>query len=324
MNTLIRGTTLCALLLILVLAQPGSSYNILLACFERSVALVPLAWAAGLIISCGKIDIASGALFSVVGMIMLAWMTYLVPQGMPLELGLLGAVFFTAMTYLIMATIIVLGRVSALLCTLSFLFLGQGISVTLNSLLKCSAYFQRLCRDREGSLTIPTDYLIDFFSRNASGVWLLVILGALMIWRYRSESGLRHIAVGMDAQAAKIAGIKTNQIYFAAFAMSGVLVACSALIRLFAIAGGGWSPNTGWGYELLVIASAVLGGCRITGGKFNPIVITVATVLISAVMDAIDGAGFAVELVYPFFGLGLVVVALLDAFVDTAHRAGRE
>jgi ribose/xylose/arabinose/galactoside ABC-type transport system permease subunit len=116
----------------------------------------------------------------------------------------------------------------------------------------------------------------------------------------------------MDAKAAEIAGVDIKRVYFAAFLMSGALVGLSALLSLVAVQRGGWAPNTGWGKELLAIAAAVLGGCRITGGRFDPVCVALATLLMFAVRDTISALSLPVELEYVVLGVGVILVALID------------
>jgi ribose/xylose/arabinose/galactoside ABC-type transport system permease subunit len=254
------------------------------------------------------------------GMLMLTWLTYMVPHT-SLGVGAVAAGATLIGVYLVMWGIIVKLKTPALLCTLAFLLIGRGSSLVLNAILHCSpGIWKKICGGKKGTFTISPAYFRDDSIRAVLCVLLVVLLAALLLWRYRSSSGLRHIAVGMDVYAAKIAGINSDHVYLIAFAVSGGLVAYAALSHLFTAAYGGWSPDTGWGYELRAITAAVLGGCRITGGRFNPIVVAIASIVYAGLSDLIIGMNLQVEAVGVIFGGALVVVAWLDTFTDRRQR----
>jgi rhamnose transport system permease protein len=84
--------------------------------------------------------------------------------------------------------------------------------------------------------------------------------------------GLRHLsagravyAVGSDAEAARLAGIRPGRVVFAIFVLMGVLAALAALLT--AIQFRTIQPNEGKGLELKVIAAVVVGGVAVSGGR---------------------------------------------------------
>jgi ribose/xylose/arabinose/galactoside ABC-type transport system permease subunit len=142
---------------------------------------------------------------------------------------------------------------------------------------------------------------------------VIYILLLLLAWRYFSYRGLCHIATGLNAEAASIAGVRVNNVTYSAFLMSGVLVGFSSLLYLVEPQGGGWTADTGVGRELLAIAAAVIGGCKITGGRFDPICITLATFLLEAVQSSLYASSLPTELCYLVFGGVLVWIGIFDA-----------
>lgn len=108
---------------------------------------------------------------------------------------------------------------------------------------------------------------------------ILVILGALIgIYTFITKKTIigRHLyALGGNAKAAELSGIKTKQILFLAYANMGLLAALSGIV--FAGRLNASSPQAGQGFELDAIASCFIGGASATGG-------------IGTVMGAIIGA----------------------------------
>jgi rhamnose transport system permease protein len=104
----------------------------------------------------------------------------------------------------------------------------------------------------------------------AQGQWLLitgaVALLALLAW------GLRHLAVGRwvyavgsDAEAARLAGIRPRWVTLVTFVLMGALTGIAAVMNV--VQSPQVQPLTGSGLELKAIAAAVVGGVAISGGR---------------------------------------------------------
>jgi ribose/xylose/arabinose/galactoside ABC-type transport system permease subunit len=265
--------------------------------------LVPLALAAALIISCGKIDIASGAAFSFVGMIIVAWTKHF-GTGTSLLVAALFALCSVILFYLLMYMLTIFGRIPALLCSLGMAIAAQGISLVLQASITG--------RHSESGLTgmiVPLDDLRLF---NWPVFTILVVVILLAIFRYNTDAGLDHIAVGIDELASQVAGVKIRTVYLRAYIFSGLLVGLSALLFLVNVQLGGWATNMGWGKELLAIAAAVIGGSRITGGRFDPLCVALATLLVFGISDITNAMNVPLEWDYLILGIGVVVAGLID------------
>ncbi len=138
------------------------------------------------------------------------------------------------------------------------------------------------------------------------------VVGALILWRYRSDAGLDHIAVGLDQTASQISGVKIKIVYFRSFLFAGVLVGLSAVLFMVNVQVGGWATNMGWGKELFAIAAAVIGGCKITGGRFDPLSVAVATILVFGISDITNALDIPLEWDYLILGAGVIAAGLVD------------
>ena len=72
-------------------------------------------------------------------------------------------------------------------------------------------------------------------------------------------------ATGSDAEAARLAGIKTLSVVFAVFILIGSLTGLAAVLN--AVRFSDVPANAGIGLELQAIAAVVVGGTPITGGR---------------------------------------------------------
>ncbi len=109
-------------------------------------------------------------------------------------------------------------------------------------------------------------------------VVVLLVVSAIAIYLYnRTNLGRQLLAVGDNAQAARLAGINVSKVRIVAFVLSAVAAVIAGILQ----AGfGGVDPNAGVGFELQAISAAVLGGAVLMGGKGSmPAAITGALAL---------------------------------------------
>ena len=105
-----------------------------------------------------------------------------------------------------------------------------------------------------------------------AGQWLIVLtaLGFLVAFGL----GLRHLAagrfvyaVGSDAEAARLAGLRPQLSTFLVFVLLGALTGLAAMMNV--AQSPQVQPLSGSGLELKVIAAVVVGGVAISGGRGN-------------------------------------------------------
>jgi len=91
---------------------------------------------------------------------------------------------------------------------------------------------------------------------------LLVLMAVAM----KHVAGGRFVyAVGSDAEAARLAGIRPQRVTFTTFVVLGALVGLAAMMNV--VQSPQVDPNSGAGLELKAIAAVVVGGVAISGGR---------------------------------------------------------
>jgi rhamnose transport system permease protein len=93
-----------------------------------------------------------------------------------------------------------------------------------------------------------------------AGIFLLLVVGMKHI-----SAGRYVYAVGSDAEAARLAGVRPQLVTFMVFVLMGALTGVAALLN--AVRFTDVDPKTGTGLELQAIAAAVVGGVAISGGR---------------------------------------------------------
>ncbi|HEY0966238.1 MAG TPA: ABC transporter permease [Opitutaceae bacterium] len=93
-----------------------------------------------------------------------------------------------------------------------------------------------------------------------------VVMVALLAYALRRLAAGRFVyAVGADAEAARLAGIRPRLVTFLTFVALGGLTGLAAMMNL--VQSPQVDPKTGTGLELKAIAAAVVGGVAISGGR---------------------------------------------------------
>jgi len=87
--------------------------------------------------------------------------------------------------------------------------------------------------------------------------------GALMLRYTRFGRGM--YAIGDDALAAQLMGLRTNRILVGTYALSGALAGLAGVVLAARLGAG--QPVAGTGWELDAIAAVVVGGTSLTGGE---------------------------------------------------------
>ncbi|MFM8892828.1 MAG: ABC transporter permease, partial [Planctomycetia bacterium] len=102
------------------------------------------------------------------------------------------------------------------------------------------------------------------------GQWTVILAAwaffLVAVWCLRNLAWGRAVyAVGSDAEAARLAGMRPGLVTLAIFLGMGAITGLASLLN--AIQFGAVDPNSGVGLELQVIAAAVVGGTAISGGR---------------------------------------------------------
>jgi len=97
-----------------------------------------------------------------------------------------------------------------------------------------------------------------------SAMWLLIFLGLFMFLLNRTRHGNWSYATGGNPEVARTLGVKVNRVRLINFSLTAIF---ASIAGAFCFARFGMAyPTLGEGMELEAIASAVLGGCYLSGG----------------------------------------------------------
>ncbi|MGI9178439.1 MAG: ABC transporter permease [Pirellulales bacterium] len=146
---------------------------------------------------------------------------------------------------------------------------------------------------------------------------------ALLTWLILSRTVLgRHLyALGGNEQAARLSGIRTDNVKWFAYCF-GSLTASLAGIFLMADSSVAQPGNLARGYELNAIAAAVVGGCSLQGGVGTVTGTVLGALFLRVVIDAVSKLIKASADVYEGMIVG-IIVALAVTLTQFGHSGDR-
>jgi rhamnose transport system permease protein len=213
-----------------------------------------------LIVACGmacviitrQIDISVGSMFSVCSVCA----GLLAARGWPLLLVLPASVALGALLGAVNGLLVAGLRLPSIVVTLATMVtLRQGLNLV-----------------RQGEFVNLPDRIQWFGLSQTAGQ--LVLVGASVVFLVALALAMRHVAagrfvyaVGTDAEAARLAGIRPQLVTFLVFIFIGALTGLAAMMNL--AQSPQVQPLSGAGLELKVIAAVVVGGVAISGGRGN-------------------------------------------------------
>jgi rhamnose transport system permease protein len=247
------AVALGALLLFLAVAAPAFFQpQPLLSLLTREAPTLVVACGMALVIICRQIDISVGSQFALCSVCA----GLLAAARWPLALVLPASVAFGAM----------LGAFNGVLVAGLRL---PSIVVTLATMVTWRKALDWL---RQGEFVNLPDGGQWFGLSQSAGQWTLIamalaLLGLLAFATKHLAAGRFVYAVGSDAEAARLAGIRPQLTTFCTFVFMGALTGLAAMMNV--VQSPQVDPKSGTGLELKTIAAVVVGGVAISGGRGN-------------------------------------------------------
>jgi ribose/xylose/arabinose/galactoside ABC-type transport system permease subunit len=208
------------------------------------------------VIVSGAIDLSVGSIVALVT-VAVAWC---LRAGYDPLLALLGGVAIGALCGLANGFVITRLKVTPFIVTLGALLIFRGAA-------KGIAHEQKI--DPPASwlpdmlAVLPADKRWMIFP---SGVWLMVISAVLASFVLtRTRFGRHVVAVGSNENAARLCGVRVENVRLAVFVIMGLFAALAGLMQFSRLTVG--DPTVAVGLELDVIAAVVIGGASLAGGQ---------------------------------------------------------
>jgi ribose transport system permease protein len=252
---------------------------------------------AAIVIISGGIDLAPGAVMALAGVV--GAQLYVV-QNWGLGSSMTMGVLVGLASGLVTAALVVLVRLPPFIATLGVMGITRGIAFIITE----GQYFDVSSRLMGGwrPLGLPADWV--------APIIMIVVALIFHVLMTTFQWGRAVFSVGGNETAALFSGIAVNRIKTSVYVISGVLAAVSGVV-LVLVQGQG-KADLATGYELDIIASSVVGGASLAGGRGSVIGAVLGTLIFGVLRNAlpqIPGATFYDRLIV---GLVVIVIVVVD------------
>ena len=250
------------------------------------------------VITAGGIDLSVGSVLGLASV----WATTLATQRMAEDTHWLVMVFTAAAVGtaagLVNGLIVAYGKVVSFIATLAMLIAARGLAEIISG---------------RSTQLVDTAGFEAFFDGDILGVPTIVLIFAVVaaiawVVLNRTTFGRRTVAVGGNAEAARLAGINIKRHMVYVFALSGFTAGIAA-VMMIGRTGAGTSTH-GTLLELDAIAAVVVGGTLLIGGR-GTIIGTVLGVLIFKTLENVFVLNNLSTSMQALVQGGIIVVAVL-------------
>ncbi|HEY2431116.1 MAG TPA: ABC transporter permease [Vicinamibacterales bacterium] len=252
---------------------------------------------AAIVIISGGIDLAPGAVMALSGVVAA---DLFVVQGWGLGPAMTAGVLVGLLSGLLTSVLIVLVRLPPFIATLGMMGITRGIAFIITQ----GQYFDVSSRLIGGwrPFGLPADWVAP-----------IILIGLALVFQFLMTAfqwGRSVFAVGGNETAALFSGVAVGRVKTSVYVVSGILAAMSGVV-LVLVQGQG-KADLANGYELDIIASAVVGGASLSGGRGSVVGAVLGTLIFGVLRNAlpqIPGATFYDRLIV---GLVVIVIVVVD------------
>jgi simple sugar transport system permease protein len=203
---------------------------------------------------------------ALLGLLAAALAGLFVSSQLPIKFGVLGVLLVTPCVALLVGSVngllIVSGRLQPFIVTLAMMVSALGIGrltagqdnavIAVYTGTNATEAFEVLRSMLWGLVPVPSAFFLA----------AILIFGAIL---HFTTFGRYIYAIGGNAEAAKLSGIKVAQVQFTAYMLSGLLAGIAGVLFVAQYRQG--KPDAGAGLELDAIAAVVIGGTSLMGGR---------------------------------------------------------
>jgi putative multiple sugar transport system permease protein len=162
----------------------------------------------------------------------------------------------------------------------------------------------------------------EFAGYNGLPIILLILVALILIYTFITQRTIagRHIyALGGNEKAARLSGVKTDQVKFWVYVNMGVLSAVAGLIvagRLNAA-----TPKAGTGFELDAIGACFIGGASTSGGIGTVIGTIVGGFVMAVLNNGMSIMGVSVDWQQSIKGFVLLAAVWFDIYTKSRSQS---
>jgi len=260
---------------------------------------------AAMVIIAGGIDLSPGAVIALSGVVA-GWL--FVGAHWSLTASAFAGLLAGLACGIVSAALVVLARLPPFIATLGVMGMARGAAFIITE----GRYF-----DVSGEL--PPGWRIAGIPLDWTSPILMVTLALVFqLLMTRFQWGRAVFAIGGNETAALYSGVRVGAVQASVYIIAAFLAAVSGIA--LAVVQGQGKADLAMGYELDIIASAVVGGASLAGGRGSVVGAVLGALIFGVLRNAlpqIPGATFYDRLIV---GLVVIVIVVMDQLLQHRKR----
>ena len=256
-----------------------------------------IAIGASLVILTGGIDLSVGSVVGFVGI----FLAMNLKAGMSIPLAILLCLICGVAIGLFNGILVSYGKVPAFITTLGSMQAVRGLAQIINGGQAVSGF----------PLEIGAVMKTRFFGVVPIGVlYVAVFYTVIVLILSYTKFGRRIYAIGGNAHAARLSGIKVKRIEVSVYVLSGAFAAFAGVMLLSRLLYA--DPSAGNSYEMDAIAAAVIGGISMSGGKGRLANTVVGAIILATLTNGLQIMNVATYYQTVITGLVIIIAVFAD------------
>ena len=252
---------------------------------------------AAVVIISGGIDLAPGSIIALASVVCGG---LFVDAAWPLEAAMAAALGVGLAAGVLSSALVVLVGLPPFIATLGVMGMTRGAAFIITE----GRYFDVSSRLPGGwqPAGVPADWVAPLVM-----IGLAIVFQVLMT---RFQWGRAVFSVGGNETAAWFSGIAVGRIKTSVYLLSAVLAAAAGVV--LAVVQGQGKADLATGYELDIIASAVVGGASLSGGRGSVIGAVLGTLIFGVLRNALPQIPGATFYDRAIVGLAVIIIVVTD------------
>ena len=253
-----------------------------------------------MVIITAGIDLSVGSVMAISGLVS----AMLLVAGVSVPLAVMGGLLTGLVVGLLNGLMITKGKLPPFIATLGSLLMFRGLCYGLTGgwpVRELPLSFRNL-----GQYDIP----IAGMGVPLPLIFMLVLAVLTSIFLTRTVWGYRIYAVGGNETATRLSGVNTDGVKLLVYSLCGLVTAIGGVLMTARL--GVAAPTAAQGYELDVIAAAVVGGTSLSGGEGTILGVLIGAAIMQVLRNGLVLVGVSAYWLQAVQGLVIVIAIMLD------------
>jgi ribose transport system permease protein len=253
-----------------------------------------------IVIISGGVDLSVGSNMALSGLVT----AMLLVAGMPVSIAIIGGLAAGSLVGLANGLMISKTRLPPFIATLGTLLMARGLVYGLTG--------GWPVRDLGGTFTLLGRYDIPFLGLAVPLPLVITLVIAVIMHIFLTQTvwGYRIYAVGGNETAARLSGINVDRVKILVYTVCGLLAAVGGILMTSRL--GVAAPTAAQGYELDVIAAAVVGGTSFSGGEGSILGVLIGAAIMQVLRNGLVLLGVSAYWLQAVQGLVIVIAIMFD------------